>query len=168
MNTKELLEKYYAGQTSLNEEKLLQTILNSEGNDNEIIEKLIFNTFSEEKNETAPPTIKIFSPPTKKRKISKKWLLYITSGIAACLLFVSVSGIFINNRNKHEDTAYLYVDGVRIDNQDLAIRHIKNIDKKINIVTKKLETLNKIIEIETELKLITNKINSYEENNFYN
>jgi hypothetical protein len=162
-NIQNLIDKYYSGKTSLDEEKYLRNALSSEETtqDNNY-NKLIFNTFEEEKTETAPLALKTFSPvthtPRKFTFYRKKWL-YLTSGMAACLL-IALGMFFYHQEEKN--TAYVIIDGVRINDEQLAIEYVNKqfaeISRKID---ESLEPLYKIEEKEREikekLKFITNK-----------
>jgi len=163
MNTdiKKLMDKYYSGTTSLEEEKQLRNALFSEETKhNDICSKLIFNAFEEEKAVTAPFSAKTFSPlqdkPRKFRFYRKKWV-YIASGIAACLLVVL--GTFFY-QYEQKNTAYVMINGVRINDEKLAIEYVNKQFSEISCnIDKGLESLRKVEEnekeIEEKIKLIT-------------
>jgi len=166
MNTdiKNLIDKYYSGETSLEEEKQLRNLLSAEETKGEEhYSKLILNAFCEEKAETAPISLKTFSPCTSKPQkwafLPKKWL-YITSGIAACLV-VAWGIIFYQHEPK--DTAYLIVNGVRIDDEKRAIEEVNKQFAAISCqINKGLDALRKVEEnernVEEKIKFITNNI----------
>ena len=104
INIEKLLEKYYAGETSLEEEQLLREFLDSQHTDNEyFLEEKIFKLFAQEKQEKDLFSTQQFlqTMDTVKRKtfFSKK-LLYFAGGIAACYFMVS-SFTFFNNNNSN-------------------------------------------------------------------
>lgn len=160
MEIKNLLEKYYNGKTSLEEEKLLQkTLLAEENNEDDIYSRLLFNAFEKEKQEIAPESLKIFSPKIQKHKQlknNKKRLWYIASGIAACFI-ITFSAINIINNYQERNTAYLVVNGIRIDDQELAIQRItKKLAKRNAILNKNLTAVSEMGNIEEKLISIIN------------
>ena len=156
---KKLIDKYYSGETSLEEEKKLRNALSCEETKQEdIYNKLIFNALEEEKAETSPLSLKTFSLlENKSRKFTlyRKWL-YITSGIAACLLVVF--GTFFYQNKK--DTAYVMINGIRINDEKLAIEYVNKQFSEISCgINEGLEPLRKVEEnekaIKEKIKLIT-------------
>ena len=162
MNTdiKNLMEKYYRGETSLEEENYLSKRFSTEETKSDTdYNRLIFNTFKEEKEETAPICLKTFSPLHKGRFfsfLSKKWV-YITGGMAACLL-IALGTIFY--QYQQENTAYVIIDGVRINDEQLAIEYVNKQFAEISCqINKGLDALHNVEEnqriVEEKLKLIT-------------
>jgi hypothetical protein len=121
-NQKLLIEKYYKGETSLDEENLLKGIAKIE--DEDIYTHQMFSTFLEEKKEVSPPSVKIFSPPlSKPRRFTfyrKRWVK-IATGTAACLL-VAFGLLFYKYEQKN--CAYVIINGVRINDEKLALQYI--------------------------------------------
>jgi hypothetical protein len=156
MNTdiRKLIDKYYSGKTSLEEEEWLRKSLSYEEikhDENHI--KQIFDAFEEEKTETTPMSAKTFSPLKDKSQrftlYHKKWI-YITSGIAACLLIVF--GTFFY-QYKQKNTAYVMIDGVRINDEKLAIEYVNNQFSEISSkIDKSLEPLRNVEKKEKEIK----------------
>ena len=160
MKIKKIIEKYYSGETSLEEEKWLRNALSCEKikQDDSYI-KLIFNAFTEEKTETSPIFVKTFSSlkHTSRKFTFWKWG-YITSGIAACLL-LAFGVFFYQYEQKH--TAYVMINGVRINDEKLAIESVNQQFAEIsNRIDKSLEPLRNVEEkerkIKEELNFITN------------
>lgn len=160
-DTKKLMDKYYSGETSLEEEKQLRNLLSVEETKGDVhYSKLILNAFMEEKTEAAPLSLKNFSPLSGKlpkfRFYRKKWV-YFTSGIAASLLFATAM-FFYQHQQKY--TAYVIIDGVRINDEKLAIEYVNKQFAEIACQMEKgLDALRKVEEnernVEEKLKSIT-------------
>jgi len=122
--------------------------------------KLIFNAFAEEKEAETPSSVKTFSPTgIAARKFTfyrKKWA-YIASGIAACIVFVVGMQVY---KYKQENTAYIVMNGVRINDEQLAIQYVNDNFSKINSsIERGLAPLHEINKIEDKLNKIINNIN---------
>jgi len=159
-NTKQLIEKYYAGKTSIEEEKELKELLSSkEYLAEEICTKLMFNAFAEEKAATPPSSIKLFSPKTKKSTkysfFNKKWISII-GGAVACIAITF--GLFCY-KNTQANNAYVIINGVRINDEKLALQYIKESfeeEERINEIA--MSQLQEMQKIEDELNEIANNI----------
>ena len=96
MNYKALLEKYWAGETSIREEKLLKAYFTSD----EVAEELlpyagIFQYYEIAKKETLPSTVEA-SLLTKNKQSTKRLATltyYWISGIAAAILVLLIASI---------------------------------------------------------------------------
>jgi len=180
MNIKNLIEKYYKGETSSEEEKILRDVFSSnETNTDDLYSYLIFKTFSEEKKEPVPSSIKTLPKMTNSQHKSilnhKKWMYAIT-GTAACLAIIF--GTFFY-QNKQKNSAYVIINGVRINDENLAIQYISNSFKKedsiMNIALTQLEKMEKVesklnnIEnmLSDSIKYVTQKIKSHEKNHLF-
>jgi len=159
-NTKQLLEKYYEGKTSIDEENELKKLLSSKENSaEEICTKLMFNTFAEEKKTVAPSSVKLFSPtttkPTKFSFYNKKWISIIT-GAVACIAIVF--GLFFY-KNAQANNAYVIINGVRINDEKLALQYIKaSFEEEERIHEIAISQLQEMQKIENELNEIANNI----------
>ena len=159
---KKIIEKYYQGKTSLEEEKQLRNSLSSKDiKGADLYCHLIFNAFGEEKEEKAPFSTKTVLPTANKPKkftfYRKKWL-YGTSGIAAC--FVFVVGMYFY-KYQQENTAYVIINGVRINDEKLAMQYLNSSFSKIDYtIERRLISSYKIEKIEK----IEKKINKIAEN----
>jgi len=119
---KNLLDKYYNGETSLEEEELIRNSLSlEETNLDEHYSRLIFKTFLEEREETAPSSIKVLPKMPCCRRIFCKKRIYAAAGIAAC--FALICNFFLHYHNQNYG-AYVIINGVRIDDEDLALQYI--------------------------------------------
>jgi hypothetical protein len=159
---KKLIEKYYQGKTSLEEEKQLRNSLFSKDiKDADLYSHLIFNAFGEEKEEKAPFSTKTLLPTANKPKkftfYRKKWL-YGTSGIAAC--FVFVVGMYFY-KYQQENTAYVIINGVRINDEKLAMQYLnESYMEEKRIMEKCLAPVYEMEKIEKKLdKIAENSIN---------
>jgi hypothetical protein len=161
MDIKQLINKYYEGKASLKEENYLRNVLFSEEIEQiDSYTKLIFNAFSGEKEENIPSSVKTFSPTgsmAQKFTFSRKKWAYIASGIAACLAFVV--GIHIY-KYQQENTAYVIINGVRINDKKLAIQYVNDNFSEIDrSIEKGLAPLHEIEKIEDKLNKIVKNIN---------
>jgi hypothetical protein len=154
MNLQILIEKYYQGETSLDEEAEMRVAFSSdEIKKEEPCTQLIFNAFVEEKNVRAPSSAKIFSP--KSTKFLKKWA-YLSSGAVACFLIV-VSLFFY--KYMQANNAYVIINGVRINDEKLALQYIKeSFEEEERITNMGLEQLYEMGKTEDELNEIANNI----------
>ncbi len=158
MNTdiEKLIDKYYKGETSLDEEKLLRDTLPSEEiKDEHTYDQLLFKTFQEEKEEQAPSSTKVFFQTINKPHkfiFSHKRMLYLTSGITACLIFV-IGIIFYQLEQKN--AAYVMINGVRINDKKLAVELVnENLYRVSTMIDRGLEPLNKAERMEKKLDSI--------------
>jgi len=159
-NTKQLLEKYYEGKTSIDEEKELKELLSSKENSaEEVCTKLMFNAFAEEKTAIAPSHTKLFSPTTKNSTkysfYNKKWIS-IVGGAVACVAIIF--GLFFY-KNTKANNAYVIINGVRINDEKLAQQYIKeSFDEEKRIAEIAFAQLKEMEQIEKELNEIANNI----------
>jgi len=191
MDIKKLIEKYYEGKTSLEDEKYLRNVFanstspqpspkeresssfggikggasfggvrGGQACNDDRYNQLIFTAFSEEKEEKVPSSVKTFSPTGNiARNVAffrKKWT-YIASGIAACLVFAVGIQIY---KYQQENTAYVIINGVRINDEKLAIQYVNDNFSKIDrSIEKGLAPLYEIEKIEDKLNKIIKNIN---------
>jgi hypothetical protein len=158
IDIKKILEKYYAGTTSLEEEKQLRDFFASPNMEESYLpEKKMFELFMLEKQETEISSAKHFLrkiSPVKRKLFSQKKLLHFTSGITACLVF-TIGIIFYQQEQKN--TAYVVINGIRINDKELAIESVNgNLTRVSAIIDKSLASLNKIKMMENKLDSIIN------------
>lgn len=153
--TDELLEKYFAGITSLQEERELKAYFKSDDVSNEYRKYApLFQAFEMEKTVTAPQIehrIKRSSVFIKKR-----WTIIISSATAACLLL-----FFTARYQQYSSENYMIVRGKRINNPEMA-RDFANakLEKSLDIINRSLSSQKdnemvreKLQEIEQQIKL---------------
>jgi len=161
MDTKKLIEKYYKGETSLDEEnRLRDTIDSKDAKSSDQYCRLMFDAFSKEKDEAVPSSVKSFTILNHKyQKIAfyrKRWI-YIASGIAACFIVVFSMFLYLF---KQENNAYVIINGVRINDEKLAIQYINNSFKKEDsIINVALTQLDEIEKIGSQLNSMENMLN---------
>jgi len=148
----ELLEKYYAGNSSLLEEKELKTYFNS-GNINAKYEKYspIFRAIENEKSVSSPQK----EAYTIKRIPFRRRALYAVSGVAAaCLLVLSV----VRFQGSQDD--YMILNGKRINDSEKAREYANGkLEKSLGVIHRSLEAYKdnaavteRLNEIESQLK----------------
>lgn len=166
----ELLEKYFKGETSLQEEELLKMYFKSgkveAGHE---IYKPMFNVFEEESQVVMPdPKRKELDlkQPDKLKRIG--WQSISISGIAATVLLA-----FWLFRNEPVDADYAVIHGKRINNaayaQQMAIAKMEKVNgilaksmkpmQNIQKVKNSLEPINKISDVRIDIENIQNKLN---------
>ncbi|MFV0538379.1 MAG: hypothetical protein ACK5M3_13580 [Dysgonomonas sp.] len=100
-----LLEKYFEGETSLDEEQILRDyFLQTKIEDRHKVYKPIFNFFSEEKKEAIAPI--------PKKKINPSFFRWM--GIAASILLIAGIWSLFYTPNGKETKSLVYVDGKEI------------------------------------------------------
>jgi len=142
-----LLDKYSEGNTSLKEEKILRKFFDETRDVPEDImyAKHMFNSFTNEAGEKTGYTIKDhYVIPIRKRNI------YVLTGIAASILFVT--GLFLINNSQKDQIIYAYLDGKPVHDKQYAINETKRalmlISSNLNHGTRDLNHLAKINEVE--------------------
>jgi len=158
-NIKKLIEKYYKGVTSLDEEKMLQDLFSSDETiSDDLYNHLIFKAFSEERKEFTPSSIKTLPKNLQQKSIfsHKKWM-YAIAGTAACLAILFGT---LFHYNKQANCTYIIINGVRINDEKLAMQYINNSFKKQDSITNVVLTqLDEIEKIENQLNNIENMLN---------
>ncbi len=161
IDIEKVLEKYYAGTTSLEEEKILRDFFACENlNENYLAEKFLFESFCEERQQKDTSGVELFPKSIQKsRKNSlnrNKWM-YFSSGVAACLVF-SIGIIFY--QNEQNNAAYVVINGVRINDKELAIGLVnENLSKISAIMDRGLAPIDKVKKTENKLDSILYSIN---------
>ncbi|MBI9067388.1 MAG: hypothetical protein JEZ09_08860 [Salinivirgaceae bacterium] len=144
---KNLLEKYYEGNSTTHEEELLKEFVKGyRGNDEEfLMAKHMFNAMKTESKETVAiefdSIVKNETPILKIRKPIR----YLLSGLAASLLVGIMLTVLLKTSEK---VVYAYVDGQPIYDEQVAIEQSKkallNISSQFNKGTKGLSYVNKM------------------------
>ena len=151
----ELLEKYFAGTTSLQEEQELKTYF-KEGHPAEEHRKYacIFQAFGMEK-EVAAPDIKRIAIRASV-SVKKRWTIVLSGVAAACLLL-----FFTVRYQEYSSENYMIVRGKRINNPEMA-REFANakVEKSLDIINRSLAShkdnemvREKLQEIKQELNI---------------
>lgn len=161
IDIEKILGKYYEGTSSLEEEKTLRDFFAAEHVDEYFLfEKQMFELFNQEKQEKDTSSTKQFLQsihPAKQNRFAPKKLLYFTSGIAVCLIFM-IGIIFYQNDQKN--SAYVVMNGIRINNKELAMELVnENLSKVSAIMDRGLAPLDKVQKIDNKLDSIVNSIN---------
>lgn len=147
----ELLEKYFAGITSMQEEKELKNYFNSQGIEKEHEKYLpLFQAFEKEKEIVLPTReIKIAKKTSPPRRI----MILASSVAAACLLLMLVYRHQTTNQN------YMIVHGKRINDSEMAREYANaKVEKSLNVIQKSLESYKGNAEVQQKLKEIENQI----------
>ena len=156
IDIEKLLEKYYAGETSLEEEKLLRnSLISKHTNKQYLSEEKMFELFAQEKQERDIFSAKQFSQtisPTKRKVFFSKKFLYFAGSIAACLI---VAMGIIHYQNEQKNMAYIIINGKRINDRELATTHINDaLQKTSTSINDKLKYLERIEKTEKKLEEI--------------
>ncbi|WP_165041720.1 hypothetical protein [Dysgonomonas sp. ZJ709] len=125
-----IIEKYFDGDTSLAEEKMLRNyFLQADIEERHRVYAPMFNFFAEERKETTE---------TKPKKAKKRFSLYAWSSIAACILLLAVMRLAYMTPENVNDQSMVYIDGKRIsdvhiiNNQALiSIENISDVDEDV-------------------------------------
>ena len=120
-NINKILEKYFEGETSLQEEEILHEYFR-DGNISEEHKQYapLFGYFRQERD-------KIAKIPAKKRKLP----VYIWSGIAACIMIVLLVRFTTSTGHDDLSKSLVYIDGKKISDIETinsqALKSIENI-----------------------------------------
>lgn len=154
----ELLESYFNGETTLEQEKTLRKYFSSSYVDNEFKQYApLFNYFSQEKEMMEGPIKennfkKFFSSKTSKKMFYRSFSLSVA---AALVIFA-----YILWPVQQEGVVFM-VGGERIDNEQLAIsktdRQLGKISTMMGLIEKNSNSLNKLNTIEKSLAIINKK-----------
>ena len=149
----ELLEKYFRGETSLEEEKELKQYFLAGNVSPELeIYRNLFGVFEQELTEKAiSPLIKVLP---KQRKVNRIWLQsFFATGIAATIVILLWVQLPPSSAN------YTVIGGTRIDNTEFAQRYAAEKLLKINTMLARtmspLKSFNKVRENIEPLKNVS-------------
>lgn len=165
-NINELLNKYFSGTTSLDEEKVLKRYFSSVRVTAEHESyKPLFNVFEQEAKVTYPPTKK---QQPKKKRFHLRTFLYTSSGVAATILLT-----FWLFGSPAMQSDYAIVNGTRINDHEIAQQMAQEKINKVGVmlqgkltpleslqlVKTRLEPAKKIFEIRNDILEIKQKLN---------
>jgi len=147
----ELLEKYFRGETSLEDEKELKQYFLT-GNVSPDLEtyRILFGVFDQELTEKAiSPLIKVLP---KQRKNKRIWLQsFFTTGIAATIVIVLWVHLPPSSLN------YTIIGGTRIDNTEFAQRYAaKKLSKVNNIIARTMSPLKSLNKVREDIEPLKN------------
>jgi hypothetical protein len=147
----ELLEKYFRGETSLEDEKELKQYFLT-GNVSPDLEtyRILFGVFDQELTEKAiSPLIKVLP---KQRKNKRIWLQsFFTTGIAATIVIVLWIQLPPSSLN------YTIIGGTRIDNTEFAQRYAaKKLSKVNNIIARTMSPLKSLNKVREDIEPLKN------------
>ena len=114
INIKQLLDKYFEGQTSLQEEQSLRNYFRQENIDESLLEfKPMFDFFNEERESAMIDEHETIIPEQSNRpKTIKIWFNRISIGIAASVvLLLGAKFMFFNQEKEILSQSIVYVDG---------------------------------------------------------
>ena len=158
--TDELLEKYFAGITSLQEEKELKAYFKSGCVADEHRKYVpLFQAFEMEKTVVAPDLEHKTNRSSSLFK--RRWTIIVSGAAAACLLL-----FFTARYQQYSSENYMIVRGKRINNPEMA-RNFANakLEKSLDIINRSLSSQRnnemvreKLQEIEQEIKLKNNPL----------
>ena len=145
---KDLLDKYFEGNTSIAEENELRAFFSGKADIPSDLEyaKAIFSFINEEKSKQQKKTISFEKSNTK--------LFYYISGIAASIL-IAVMLNFVNTEAENE-IVYAYINGKPITDKNIAAEYSKQallaVSQNLEQGTKNINYLSKFHKIETQIK----------------
>jgi len=151
-----LLEKYFEGETSVEEENKLKLFLSSyQGKDADLVDgKKVFEILLEARNETVD--IDFESVISKKPTLKLKRVYGVLSGIAASLI-IGLSITFLLKTN-NPPIIYAYINGQPITDKEIAFQKSKQALLTISInLNKGTENLNYLNKINKPVELLTIK-----------
>jgi hypothetical protein len=165
----ELLDKYFSGETSINEENELKTyFLSGKINEEHQVYAPLFEVFMQEKLEK--PIRKITFPTRYKQTTKQLWIRsFAYTGIAATVLLALWIQI---PKLQQKPENFAMVSGVRIENQEYVQKYTEKKLNKVNqilknsmspmqsfeTVRKGLEPMKKINETKQKISDIENKL----------
>jgi len=147
----EILEKYFAGSSSLTEEKELKTYFTSQDVKPEHEKYVhIFRAYEKEKNATYPQN----ATYTIKRISFKRRFMYTVSGIAAaCLLVITVVRFQANTGD------YMILKGKRINDPEKAREYANaKLEKSLSVVQRSLDAYKDNKQVAERLNEIENQL----------
>lgn len=155
-----LLEKYFEGKSTLEEEQHLRQRLSTSPDEEFAEYKILFETFESEREEKTDPEqitllhSRLFDTAQKRKLRTHRFRLI--SGIAAT--FFIVLSIFLFRHKEPE--AYLVINGEKIVNTELALEYVnKSLEKTDLLIRKGLSPLEKIEKNGQKVRSIQQKLN---------
>lgn len=149
-----LLDRYFDGITSLEEEKELSGFFSDSAEVPEDLTyaKELFCFFSGEAEGN-------FTPKKRHRNRGMLYILSAATAVAASLIIALTIQWNINNK-RQQDTVYCYINGKAITDMETAVLETRN---TLNMVTENIQTKKNYKETMTEVNKSLNKINEAKE-----
>jgi len=141
----QLLDKYFEGETSLEEEAQIKVFLQSKDLLPEKYKRIkaMFSFYQATKNESSELKIENLIPFHKKERKSFRILYYAVAASAAILF-----GIWFMQDSKIEKPVYAYINGKPVENQELAYKEAQKalmlVSKNLNEGTKNIGHLSEL------------------------
>ena len=173
---KDLLDKYFAAETSLEEEQKLSDYFNQDNIDNELSAYApLFRQFLNEKQVKAPASTTNKLKRLQQKASRNRYIPYFGTAIAAGLLLLltlTITNTADNNKNDN-DLIVMYNNGKRVEDPVAALEFASEQFRKIgNTVNKANEIMNKpastlkqsltpIKKINEQLDKVEQKINAW-------
>lgn len=148
-NIDKLIEKYFEGQTSLDEEKQLRAYFSTDDvADQYVMYAPMFRYFESEIKEEDGVPIEM-EPKSSKRISFNAYFRY--AGVAASIILLLVSGLFLFNRGDEYSKSMVYVNGVQVSDKDAmnaqALLSIENVtDQDSEILDSQISVLESFTE----------------------
>ena len=143
----EILEKYFRGETTINEENELKKhfLSDSVAPEHEMYRSM-FTAFEQEKQETMNPSKKLIEP--RKRSLKRLWIqTFSYSGIAAAILLT----LWIQRPVPSEN--YAVVSGRRIEDSEYAQKYVeRKLNKASEILTNGMKPMQSIDKVRESMK----------------
>lgn len=137
-----LIEKYFNGESSREEEKLINNFFQSELSNSEKYrqEKTMFSFFASEKELKSELIIENVMRPGKKSGKSRRMYFYAMAASIALLI-----SFFFLQENRPQEQVLLYINGQPVENQEIAMAEAQKalllISKNLNEGTENLDYL---------------------------
>lgn len=146
--TKQLLDNYFEGQTSLQEEQYLRNYFRRDDIDESLMEyKPMFDFFNDEREMTMIEENNVIELNTTKRPTSRRiWIYRVGTGVAASImLFLGVKFAFFNQQKDTQTQSIVYIDGKKF--TDMKTIQLQTLDALENIS----ESSDDIIETQIDI-----------------
>lgn len=139
-NIKDLLDRFFDGDTTLKEEDTLRSFFNEKNIDPSLLKyRSLFNYYSEERD-------KIFKHQANTPKINTPLVIRRVSYFAAAAAVIAMFFILFEKELSTKETIELTLDGVKIENCDAAISLAQiNLDK-LNAISTKIDSGNESLD----------------------
>jgi len=148
----QLLNKYFEGQTSLEEEAMIKAFFKSKDilPEKYIKLKALFCFYEASKNETSELEFENLIPNQKKKRNPLRIVYYAVAASIAILF-----GIWFMQDSKIEKPVYAYINGQPVENQEVAFKEAQKalmmISKNLNEGTKNVKHLSELDKAMTSL-----------------
>lgn len=165
-----LLEKYFNGATTLKEEERIRSYFLGEDIDVSLLDyKPLFNCFSEEREHIGVQT-GVAEAPLQRRFAGRKMVFFRLSSLAGVAALAVFAYILFSGRN---DSLQLVVDGIDVNNRELAISKADQQLEKVNslmdkyrkVSTRQLDNMKKTGDALQSLKIFDEVMSHNDGNN---